>query len=163
MTEETSSKTRRKKEMLALQELGVELVGLGDQQLAALDLPEALRNAIVQARHITRFEARRRQLQYIGKLMRGVDPEPIRALLDERRASAHRETAVFRRVEAWRERLLNDPNSLTLLLVEYPSANAVRLQSLVESARQERYEERPAHSSRELFRTLRALLETSDD
>ena len=75
MTEETPSKTRRKREMLALQELGVELVGLDDEQLAALNLPDALRDAVVQARRITRFEARRRQLQYIGKLMRGVDPD----------------------------------------------------------------------------------------
>jgi ribosome-associated protein len=153
------SKTRRKREMLALQKLGVELVGLGDQQLAALDLPDALRDAVLQARRITRFEARRRQLQYIGKLMRGVDPEPIRAMLDERRASAHRKTAVLRRIEAWRERLLTDPDGLAKLLTEQPGAEASRLRALIESARGERADARPPHSYRELFQALRTLLE----
>jgi len=163
MTQDTPSKTRRKHEMLELQELGVELTSLDDQALRALDLPEALLDAVAQARRITKHEARRRQLQYIGKLMRGVDPGPIRAMLDERRARARGQTAVFRRIEAWRERLLNDPSSLAELLAECPSANAARLQSLVEAARQEQSEERPAHSARELFRTLRSLLEKGDD
>ena len=162
-TEESPSKTRRKQQMLELQELGVELVSLDDDVLTALDLPDALRDAVTEARRITKHEARRRQLQYIGKLMRQVDPGPIRALLAERRARARGQTAVFRRVEAWRDRLLNDPNSLAQLLAECPAADASRLQSLVESARRERSEGGAAHGSRELFRTLRALLETSDD
>ena len=70
---------------------------------------------------------------------------------------------LFRRVEAWRERLLDDPSSLAQLLAEYPSADAARLRSLIEAARRERSGERPAHSARELFRALRALLENSDD
>lgn len=163
MAEESPSKTRRKQQMLELQELGVELVSLDDDMLNALDLPDALRNALTAARGITKHEARRRQLQYIGKLMRQVDPEPIRELLAERRARARGQTAVFRRAEAWRERLLNDPDSLAHLLAQAPEADASRLQSLVESARRERSEERPAHNYRELFRTLRALLETGDE
>jgi ribosome-associated protein len=159
MTEETPSKTRRKREMLVLQELGVELVGLDDEQLAALNLPDALRDAVVQARRITRFEARRRQLQYIGKLMRGVDPEPIRAMLDERRARAHRQGAVLRHIEAWRERLLTDREGLAGLLAEHPGANVSRLRTLIEAARRERAEARPPHSYRELFQALRDLLE----
>lgn len=153
------SKTRRKTEMLELQELGVELVGLDDEQLAALDLPEALRDAVVQARSITRFEARRRQLQYIGKLMRRVDPAPIRAMLDARRARAGGQTAALRRIEAWRERLLTDRDGLAQLLAEQPDANVSRLRTLIGSARRERAEERPPRSSRELFRALRSLLE----
>jgi ribosome-associated protein len=153
------SKTRRKREMLALQELGVELAGLGDEQLAALDLPDVLRDAVVQARRITRFEARRRHFQYIGKLMRNVDPEPIRAMLDERRARAHGQDAALRRVEAWRERLLTDRDGLAKLLAEHPDADASRLRALIDSARRERAEAQPPHSSRELFRALRSLLE----
>jgi len=163
MTEETPSKTRRKREMLALQELGVELVELPDEQLAALDLPDALRDAVAQARSITRFEARRRQLQYIGKLMRGVNPEPIRAMLDERRARAHRQTASLQRVEAWRKRLLDDRDGLARLLAERPDANMSRLRALIEAARKERAENSPPRSSRELFRALRSLLEKGDD
>ena len=163
MTEETPSKTRRKREMLALQELGVELVELPDEQLAALDLPDALRDAVAQARSITRFEARRRQLQYIGKLMRGVNPEPIRAMLDERRARAHQQTASLQRVEAWRKRLLDDRDGLARLLAERPDANMSRLRALIEAARKERAENSPPRSSRELFRALRSLLEKGDE
>jgi ribosome-associated protein len=158
MAEPNPSKTRRKQEMLELQELGVELVALDDGALDALELPDALREAVVQARGMTSFEARRRQLQYIGKLMRRVDPAPIRAVLDERRAGARAQTAVFRRVESWRERLLNDPNGLVQLLAEHPSADASRLRALVESARRERSESGAPHSYKELFRAVRDIL-----
>lgn len=158
MAEQNPSKTRRKQEMLELQELGVELVGLDERALDALELPDALREAVIQARSVTSFEARRRQLQYIGKLMRRVDPGPIRAVLDERRAGARAEAAVFRRVESWRERLLNDPDSLAHLLAEHPSADPSRLRALVESARRERVETGAPHSYKELFRALRELL-----
>ena len=87
MSDETvPSKSQRKKEVHALQDLGVELVALSDERLAALELPERLRDAVLEARHITAREARRRQLQYIGKLMRQVDAEPIRAALAALRA-----------------------------------------------------------------------------
>jgi ribosome-associated protein len=144
--------------MRELQELGIELLALEDKELDALELPDALHDAVRQARRITQHEARRRQLQYIGKLMRRVDPEPIRAVLDERRARARVETAVFRRAEAWRERLLNDPDSLAQLLAERPAASASRLRGLVESARRERAEARPPHHYRALFQALREIL-----
>lgn len=152
------SKTRRKQEMRELQELGVELLALDDKELDALDLPETLHDAVRQARRITQHEARRRQLQYIGKLMRRVEPGPIRAVLDERRAGARAETALFRRAEAWRERLLNDPDSLVQLLAERPAADESRLRALVESARTERTEARPPHHYRALFQALREIL-----
>jgi len=158
MPEQPTSKTRRKKEMLALQELGVELVGLADEQLAALDLPEALRDAITEARRITGFEARRRHLQYIGKLMRGVDPAPIRAVLDEQRDRARRQSAALRRAEAWRERLLDHPDALAELLVERPGADHARLRAIIESARRDRANAQPPRGSRELFRVLREIL-----
>src|SRR5256885_5763215 len=81
MSEERPSKSQRKRNMHALQDLGVELVELSDERLAAVDLPEPLREAVAEARRITDFEGRRRQMQYIGKLMREIDPEPIRAKL----------------------------------------------------------------------------------
>lgn len=144
--------------MLELQELGIELLALEDKELDALELPDALHDAVRQARCITQHEARRRQLQYIGKLMRRVDPGPIRAVLDERHARARAEAAVFRRAEAWRERLLNDPDSLAQLLAERPAANASHLRGLVESARRERAEARPPHRYRALFQALREIL-----
>ena len=87
MSDETvPSKTQRKKQVAALQDLGVELVALSDERLAAIELPEALRDAVEAARRIRTFEARRRQMQYIGKLMRHVDAGPIRAALAALRA-----------------------------------------------------------------------------
>ncbi|OGA20916.1 MAG: hypothetical protein A3I02_00715 [Betaproteobacteria bacterium RIFCSPLOWO2_02_FULL_67_26] len=80
------SKTQRKKQVHALQDLGAELVELSAEQLAAIELPESLRDAVEAARRITARGARRRQLQYIGKLMRRVDAGPIRAALAALRA-----------------------------------------------------------------------------
>ncbi|MGZ5175127.1 MAG: ribosome biogenesis factor YjgA, partial [Burkholderiales bacterium] len=74
MSDESPSKTQRKKQMHELQDLGTELVDLNEQQLAAIDLPESLLEAVMEARRISKFEARRRQMQYIGKLMRSIDP-----------------------------------------------------------------------------------------
>ncbi|MCJ7838452.1 MAG: DUF615 domain-containing protein, partial [Burkholderiales bacterium] len=78
MQDEPASKTRRKKDMLALQELGEQLVGLNEQQLEIMQLPESLLEAVQEARRLTKHEARRRQMQYIGRLMRDIDAAPIR-------------------------------------------------------------------------------------
>ncbi len=78
------SKTRRKKESQALQDLGAELVALPGERLAEIELPEFLRDAVMAARRVSGFEGQRRQMQYIGKLMRGVDPQPIERALAAR-------------------------------------------------------------------------------
>lgn len=153
------SKTQRKKRVAALQDLGAELVALNDERLATIELPERLRDAVMQARRITPFEARRRQMQYIGKLMRSVDPEPIRVALDVWQAQSRRGTAVFRRVEAWRERLLADPGALAALLAEHPGADAQQLRVLIRNVRSERAAHAPPRSYRALFQLLRQTLE----
>ncbi|HXF65682.1 MAG TPA: ribosome biogenesis factor YjgA [Burkholderiales bacterium] len=153
------SKSQRKREVAALQELGAALVAISEERLAAIELPERLRDAVIAARHITRFEARRRQLQYIGKLMRGVDPGPIRAQLEAWRAQARVEVALMKRAEFWRERLLAEEAALAELLREHPAADAQRLRALVRNAHRERAEGRPPRAFRELYRALRALLE----
>src|SRR4051812_1985586 len=81
MAEEILSKTKRKQEMHALQSLGTALVGLPESQIAALEIPEKLKVAVLEAKRIKSHEARRRQMQYIGRLMRDVDAEPIRERL----------------------------------------------------------------------------------
>lgn len=155
------SRTRRKQEAAALQELGEALVALCEERLAAIELPEGLREAVLAARRITRFEARRRQLQYIGKLMRSVDPGPIRARLAVWRTQARAEVALMKRAELWRERLLAEEAALAQLLREHPGADAQRLRTLVRNARRERDAGRPPRAFRELYRALRALLEKS--
>lgn len=162
MTDDTPpSKTQRKKEVQALQELGAELVALNEEQLATIELPERLRDAVTEARRIRTFEARRRQLQYIGKLMRNLDPAPIRAALDAWQARSRTHTALLKRTEFWRERLLAEPGALGQLLAEYPQADAQRLRVLIRNALAEHSANQPPRSYRALFQALRALMEKS--
>ena len=159
MSEDRPSKTQRKKAVHELQGLGEELVELSEDRLASLDLPERLRDAVMEARRITAHEGRRRQLQYIGKIMRSVDAEPIRAALEAWRNQSHRYTAEHKRVEAWRERLLADRAALAKLAVEYPRADTAHLDSLVQGALRERSAGQPPRSYRALYQALRALIE----
>lgn len=156
--EAVPSKTQRKKQMSALQDLGAELVGLSEEQLAAMSLPENLHDAVIAAKRISRFEARRRQLQYIGKLMRRVDPGPIRAQLDAWKAASRRHKVWLHRVERWRERVLADEAALHDLVNEYPHADTQHLRMLVRNALRERTGNKPPKNYRALFQALRELI-----
>jgi ribosome-associated protein len=154
------SKTRRKLDMHALQALGASLVELGPGQLAAIEMPEALREAVLAAKRIASREARRRQLQYIGRLMRDVDPAPIRAKLDAWRGQSRDATAALHRVERWRERLLAEEDALTELASQFPAADLQRLRTLVRNARDEQAGAKPPRAFRELFRAIKAVVES---
>jgi len=156
--EERPSKTRRKQDMHALQALGAALVALGPAQLAAVELPEELREAVLAAKQISSREARRRQLQYIGRLMREVDAAPIRAKLDELHGRSTAAATALHRVERWRERLLADDGALTEFARAHPGADLQRLRALVRNARDEQAGNRPPRAFRELFRELKATL-----
>jgi ribosome-associated protein len=157
--EEKPSKTQRKKHVTALQDLGGELVGLTDTQLAAIDVPENLRDAVLEARRIDSFEARRRQMQYIGKLMRKVDAAPIRAALDALQAGPRREVALHKRADSWRTRLLADDAALAEFAREHPRADMRELQTLMSAALRERESGRPPRAFRQLYQVLRALID----
>jgi len=148
------SKTRRKKDMLALQDLGESLVALDPGKLAELALPERLADAIAQARSITRHEARRRQMQFVGRLMRDVDPEPIRAALERFAAMPRAERARFAAAERWRDRLLAEEAASVEFIAAHPGIDAAGLASLVREARAERASGRPPHKFRALFRLV---------
>lgn len=152
------SKTRRKAEMHALQHLGEALVGLSLPRLASLALPERLADAITEARTITRWEARRRQMQFIGRLMRDVDPNPIQARLDQWAGAPNEEKARMANVERWRIRLMSDAGALDLFCAENRAADRPRLEALLSRARAERAGMQPPHAYRELFRMLNELL-----
>jgi len=154
MSDELPSKTQRKREMHELQALGEALVELNDEQLASIDIPERLLDAVLDARRTSKHEARRRQLQFIGKIMRTVDPEPIRERLAAWKAVSARETARLHLIERWRARLLEDENALTDLVREHPHADVPRLRTLVRGARQDREAGRPPKNFRALFRAL---------
>jgi len=156
MQDEIVSKTQQKRVMHELQALGIALVELPAAQLAGLALPEALAAAVAEARRMTQHGARRRQLQYIGKLMRDVDPEPIRAQLAALRGQSAQAAAQHRRLEDWRARLLEDDAALTAFAEAFPAADLQALRTAIRNARKEQTEAKPPRAFREIFRLLRA-------
>ena len=159
---ERPSKSAAKRAAHAAQDLGEALVELRDKELDALKLPEALTEAIRAARGINSRGAGARQRQYIGKLMRGIDPEPIRAALAARNALDARERERFKRVESWRERLLAPgQEALAELAQRHPDIDLGEWQRLVGAARAERSRSGTGGAAtRELFRALRGLFAT---
>lgn len=152
------SKTQRKKQMTALQDLGAELIELSEQQLAQIGLPDNLHDAVIAARQVNKFEARRRQLQYIGKLMRTVDAGPIRAQLDIWKATSREHISWLHQIERWRERLLADEAALQELAGECPHADIQQLRTLIRNTLREREMHKPPKSYRALFQSLREIL-----
>ena len=155
---EGPSKSARKRAAHELQSLGEQLLGLREAELAALELPEPLCEAIRLARRIRSRGALARQRQYIGKLMRGVDPAPIRAALEARHAADVRAGEPFRQAEAWRTRLLaQGPEALEALVRVHPQLDRAQWAERVAQAQRE---QPGGHAARELFRALRALFAT---
>lgn len=159
------SRSQQRRDALAVLELAEKLVELGDRALAAVPMPDALRELVRESRRITAQIARKRQLQFLAKAMRKEDEEVItgiRTALEKDRDQSRRETAELHRLEAWRERLLNEGDeAFTALMDEYPHADRQALRQLIRNARSEREKQRPPHAFRELFRELKALASTS--
>jgi len=157
MQDEIVSKTKRKREMHDLQALGVALVALPESQLDDLSLDDNLRKAVLEAKRISAHEGRRRQMQYIGRLMRDVDPAPIRAKLDAITGGSAQANARHKRLEALRERLLADDTALTDFAALHPSADLQALRALIRNSRKEQNEGKPPRAYRELFRLLKSI------
>jgi ribosome-associated protein len=155
MQDEIVSKTKRKQEMHALQALGAALVALPEAQLGGLSLESRLHEAVVAAKRIKSHEAKRRQMQYIGRLMREIDPEPIREQLAAIEGYSARATAEHQRLETWRERLLADEEVLTEFVAAFPAADLQALRALLRNARKEMKEGKPPRAYREVFRLLK--------
>jgi ribosome-associated protein len=155
--QEIVSKTRKKREMHELQALGTALVRLSDSQLEIIEIPQKLREALLEAKRITSHEAKRRQMQYIGRLMRELDPAPIRSRLGELEGTSAQATARHRRLEAWRERLIDDDEALTAFAGEHPGADLQALRTLIRNARKEAALGKPPRAYRELFRVLKTI------
>jgi ribosome-associated protein len=155
------SKTRRKAEMHALQDLGETLIGLEPKRLdelaAEVGLPDPLVAAIRAARSITAWGGRKRQFQYVGRLMRDVDPAPIQRRLDLWRQGHDTDAARQHALERWRERLIAEPAALDALAADHPRLDRPRFRALIARARDERDRGQPPHAYRELFRELKAL------
>jgi ribosome-associated protein len=169
---ERPSRTQLKNESHDLQALGVALLELSSAKLDALNLPEILRDALDDLRRITAHEGRRRQLQYVGKLMRKVDPEPLRDAVASQRLPGAKETLALHQAELWRDRLIAEDSALTQWLAEHPDTDAQTLRSLIRSARKDQATaaaapegagatDRKGRSYRDLFKLVKAAQEAA--
>jgi len=156
------SKTKIKQQMHDLRDLGEELTELSKDQLAQLDIPDNLRSAINELKGINKFGAQRRQIQYIGKLMRDIDPAPILAKLAGWKGYSQQHTAHMHLLERWRERLLESDAALTELLAAYPKIDVQHLRSLIRNAHKESANTKPPKSFREIFQVLRDIIPESN-
>jgi ribosome-associated protein len=157
--EQRLSKSARKREAASLQELGVQLSALPDQEIKALGLPDSLFVALRDLRRLPSHGAQVRQRQYIGKLMRSIDPEPVLAKLAERKQRHDMEIRHFQQIERWRDRLLSEPAAgVEELQQAFPDIDKAALLKLLDKAERERAEQRSPVGARELFAFLRQLL-----
>ena len=151
------SKTKAKEEVEALQDLGRRLVGVGNDRLKKLDIPESLLDAVLEAKRITSHGALRRQMQYIGKLMRDVDTDPIQEMLDELDGISNKANARFHTLEKQRDRLLADESVITELKNHYPDLDVSALRTLRRNALKEQADHKPPKAYRAIFQVLKNL------
>jgi len=154
------SKTQRKRESHSLQDIGEELVALSVERLESLNLPQNLLDAVLAAKRISKFGALRRQMQYLGRLMRDVDAEPIRERLDGWKGQSSAEIARMHQTERWRTRLLDDDQALGELATAHPGADIQRLRTLIRNTQREAEAKKPPKSFRELYQALREILDS---
>lgn len=154
------SKSELKREMQALQELGEAIVGLSEGELATIPLEGLLAEAITLARRLDNREGLRRQMQYIGKLMRDIDATPIETAYQELLNGRQQLNQRFHLLEQLRDRLIAaGPNAISEVLEDYPDADRQHLRQLISSAIKEREQNKPPAAARKLFKYLRELAE----
>ena len=153
------SKTKLKAEADAAQNIGKKLIALSKDRLMKLALPEALFDAVLEAKRLTANGAIRRQLQYLGRLMRDVDSAPIVEQLQAWEGKNTQENARFHTMERWRDRLIAEPAALQEFLTLNPQAEIQQLRTLIRNAQKELSANKPPKSSRELFKLIREISE----
>ncbi len=159
--EDRPSKTQRKREMHERQALGQKLVALSAAQLTRIDLPAGLRAAIEEAQRLSGHEARRRQLQYVGKLMRSADFSGIQSAYDGLLGSSREAVALMHQCERLRDRMLDDDAALAEFVDQNAGIDSQWLRAKVRAARQERAAARAPRHSRELYKWLHAQLQSA--
>ncbi len=146
--------------MLDLQKLGAELIAEPRDRIKRLQMPEDVRDAILECQMIKDHEGRRRQLQYVGKKMRSLDADELAVIqkaIDSWRGMSKSDTASMHALERRRDKLLTDDNVLTALLAEHPELEAQHLRTLIRNARKEQTEQKPPKAYREIFQILKQL------
>lgn len=162
------SKTQLKAEADEKQLLGEALLGLRADLITRLDLPDKLLQAIADAKKISSFEGRRRQMQFIGKLMRPLDAAPIRDAIDEQAGGSAQLTLQLHLAEQWRDRLIANEDAVGDWLNQHPDTDSQQLRALVRQARKDATPEKPGaaprhgKSYREIFQLVRQTLAASD-
>jgi len=154
------SKSQLKREMTALQKLGAELIANSRDRVKRVPMPEDVRDAILECQKITDHEGRRRQLQYVGKKMRTLEPHEVAAIqkvIDSWRGTSKAEAAALHLIERRREKLLADDGALTELVTAHPELDAQQLRTLIRNARKEQAENKPPKAYREIFQILKGL------
>jgi len=166
------SKTQLKAEAGEKQALGEALLTLRADLMARLDLPDKLLDALAQAKRITSFEGKRRQMQFIGKLMRPLDPEPIREAINEQLGGSAQLTLTLHLAEQWRDKLIAADDALEIWLTEHPQTDAQQLRALIRQARKDAKPEKPEsageaprHSKpyREIFQMVKQALAAENE
>jgi ribosome-associated protein len=159
------SKTQLKKASHDLQDLGEALVALPDERLNTLPIGEGLLDAVREYKRTRSHEGRRRQMQYIGKLMRRTDAEPIRDAVAGMQLGSAKDTLALHQAERWRAELIADDESLTRWMSAHPKTDLQQLRSLVRNARKDaalQAEQRSGRAYRELFRFIKQLSGADD-
>ncbi|MBL8522066.1 MAG: DUF615 domain-containing protein [Betaproteobacteria bacterium] len=150
------SKSQKKRDMLALQDIGEELVQLSVERLKKLDLPEELLAAVLDAKRIptSKHGGYKRQMQYIGKVMRGVDAAPIAAQLEAIKAPNKKQTALHHLAERWRERLLEDSTAIGAFINDFAEADRTVIEQHMKAAKDEKAKGKPPKHFRLLYQEL---------
>jgi ribosome-associated protein len=163
-TDGRPSKSALKRQSHDLQALGLEVAAWPEQRLAAAPMPEALREAILEYRRTKSHEGRRRQLQYVGKLMRGADEAALREAVAAAKLGSARETLALHEAERWRTELIADDGTVARWLQQHPGTDTQQLRSLVRAARRDAVapEARQPRSHRELFQFIKAAMAGGD-
>jgi ribosome-associated protein len=166
------SRTELKRESTELQKLGEDLLTLRPELMARLDLSDKLRDAVLEAKRITNFEGKRRQMQFIGKLMRLLEPavlDDVRTLLAEQHSGSAEENLRLHQAELWRDRLIGDDDALGDWLTTHAETDAQQLRALIRQARKDAQPEKPGaavrhgRAYRDIFQIVREQLEHVPD
>ncbi len=159
------SKTTLKKESHAMQDLGVLLSEMNDDKLARIPLDETLHRAVLEFRSIRKFAARKRHMQFLGKLIRNSNYEAIQAAADDIANEHITDTRRAHLIEQWRDRFMGDAGNEAMneFFDTYPAADRQQIRQLIKNALKEKSQNKPPVSARKLFKVLRTALSASAD
>ncbi len=161
--DDIKSKTRIKKDMIALQKLGVALSDLTPAQLAKIPLDDTLRASIEETVKVKSNIAGKRHMQYVGKLLRSADFEAIQTAYDDIFKASDRLARQHHTIERWRDALIQAPDSLGKFIEQFPLTDRQQLRQLVRGAQKEATQNKPPSNARKLFRLVRDTIEQSQD